>query len=655
MSILDISIVHHIALVLAVIWALVSVGWSHPLVFFCALIYLYAVNERYSDRLRRRLQYEERKSANQKRKKAVLQNLYLGRNPPIFTDIRVLRHSADDDHLVLEMGMNFLTGDDMNAVLSVQLTKRLGFGITANLHVTGMHVEGKILVGVKFLRQWPFLERVRVCFVEPPYFQMTVKPIFGHGLDVAELPGISGWLDKLLDVAFRQTLVEPNMLVVDVEKFVKVPTGGWFTVDEKRPVAQVKLELMEGADMKPSDPNGLADPYVKGQLGAYRFQTKIHKKTLAPKWLEEFLIPITSWDAQNLLSLQVRDKDPIFDDLLGDCCININELRGGQRHDKWISLKNIKMGRIHIAITVNEDENLQVGSTTEEESGSPSETTKSTSYTTEDMKTGDDKTVKMKDKFEPINIEGQDKTGIWVHHPGSEVCQTWEPRKGRSTSIPETQIHKEINRESSRSSLPESRRSSSSDDESTEVGKNTKHGKIKRGLGKLGNMFHKSSSPRKNQNSEAWSQELFTTPRPNLRSVGEKRVSVNMVLEQDLKGEIKENDNKNNPDCEESRVDESIKSEGKGHLRQKAKEMVKNAGKSALRKLSDKRMDKNTEEQLLEDDYGNDSLTRYNSVSKEESKENPLVVESSPISIQNLSPSSEDKLSNKSEVLSIDV
>lgn len=34
-------------------------------------------------------------------------------------------------------------------------------------------------------------------------------------------------------------------------------SGGWFTVDEKRPVAFVKLELMEAADMKPSDPNGI--------------------------------------------------------------------------------------------------------------------------------------------------------------------------------------------------------------------------------------------------------------------------------------------------------------------------------------------------------------------------------------------------------------
>lgn len=62
---------------------------------------------------------------------------------------------------------------------------------------------------------------------------------------------------------------------------------------------------------------GLADPYVKGHLGPYRFQTKIHKKTLNPKWMEEFKIPVTSWAALNLLSLQVRDKDPIFDDTLG--------------------------------------------------------------------------------------------------------------------------------------------------------------------------------------------------------------------------------------------------------------------------------------------------------------------------------------------------
>lgn len=40
--------------------------------------------------------------------------------------------------------MNFLTADDMSAILGVKLRKRLGFGMWAKLHLTGMHVEGKV-------------------------------------------------------------------------------------------------------------------------------------------------------------------------------------------------------------------------------------------------------------------------------------------------------------------------------------------------------------------------------------------------------------------------------------------------------------------------------------------------------------------------------
>ncbi|KAF2314463.1 hypothetical protein GH714_026734 [Hevea brasiliensis] len=260
-------------------------------------------------------------------KKAVVQHMYLGRNPPMFTEMRVLRQCSSDDHLALELGMNFCTADDMSAVLAVKLRKRLGFGMWAKLHMTAMHVEGKVLIGVKFLRHWPFLGRLRVCFAEPPYFQMTVKPIFTHGLDVTELPGIAGWLDKLLSVAFEQTLVQPNMLVVDVEKFASAEPESWFSVDEKQPIAYAKVEVVEASDMKPSDLNGLADPYVKGQLGPYKFRTKIQRKTLAPKWHEEFNIPICTWDLPNVLAIEVRDKDHFVDDSLGDCTVSINDLR----------------------------------------------------------------------------------------------------------------------------------------------------------------------------------------------------------------------------------------------------------------------------------------------------------------------------------------
>lgn len=65
--------------------------------------------------------------------------------------------------------------------------------------------------------------------------------------------------------------------------------------------------------------SGLADPYVKGRLGPYRFRSKSQKKTLAPQWQEEFKIPVCSWESpNNMLNVEVRDKDHFSqDDTLG--------------------------------------------------------------------------------------------------------------------------------------------------------------------------------------------------------------------------------------------------------------------------------------------------------------------------------------------------
>ncbi|KAH7864431.1 hypothetical protein Vadar_029530 [Vaccinium darrowii] len=75
----------------------------------------------------------------------MVQHLYMGRSPPMFTEMRVLHQPIGDDHLVMELGMNFRTADDMRAILAVKLTKRLGFGMWAKLSLLGMHVEGKQL------------------------------------------------------------------------------------------------------------------------------------------------------------------------------------------------------------------------------------------------------------------------------------------------------------------------------------------------------------------------------------------------------------------------------------------------------------------------------------------------------------------------------
>ncbi|CAM0145471.1 unnamed protein product [Urochloa decumbens] len=571
----ELPLIYHIGLVLAALWAAGALGIRHSFLFLLAFLYLYMVNARYAMRLRKRIQHEEMKSAYQRRllsdaesvrwlnhainkmwpicmekivsqllrpiipwfldkfkpwtvSKASVQELYMGRNPPMFISMRVLPETSDDDHLVLELGMNFLSAEDMSAVLAMQLHKSVGLGMTANMHLTSMHVEGKILVGVKFVRSWPFLGRVRLCFVEPPYFQMTVKPLINHGLDVTEFPGISGWLDKLMDTAFGQTLVEPNMIVINVEKFVSTPSeNNWFNIEERPPIAFVKLEILEGTDMKPSDINGLADPYVKGRLGPFKFQTQIQRKTLSPKWFEEFKIPITSWEASNELVMEVRDKDPMFDDSLGGCTIDVHELRGGQRHDKWISLNNVKKGRIHLAITVedvSEDKNDSCLDEPLKKADVELPVSTSVDSTLDAGELPEEKNVLM-DEVEDINIDGQEQPGgLYVHRPGTGVPKTWESRKGRARA-PDTQIYQEV-------------------DKSKEIPTPKSSGQG--GLFNLGSFFRKNSrkgsfkgvdpslptTPGSQSVTEV-DPKLTEAPRPNLKELGEKRTSIKIVVNEE--------------------------------------------------------------------------------------------------------------------------
>ncbi|GFY99264.1 calcium-dependent lipid-binding (CaLB domain) family protein [Actinidia rufa] len=482
------------------------------------------VHNRYVMRLRRKLQFEESRNSNQRRvlsdsetvrwlnhvvekiwpvcmeqivsqkillpiipwfldkykpwtvKKAVVQHLYMGRSPPLFTEMRVLRQSTGDDHLVL--------------------------------------------IGVKFIRHWPFLGRLRVCFVDPPYFQMTVKPVFNHGLDVTELPGIAGWLDKLLALAFEQTLVEPNMLVVDVEKFVSPQQENWFSIDEKESIGYALVEVIEAADMKPSDLNGLADPYVKGQLGSYRFRSKTHRKTLTPKWHEEFKVPICTWESPNVLAIEVCDKDHFVDDTLGDCSIIINNLRGGQRHDMWLPLQNIKMGRLHLAITIVEVNRKEPDQPCDGET--LNDGNKRISISNETNRRGSlssewsEKSQKVADKLEPIDVEGQQETGIWVHQPGSEVSQIWEPRKGRNRLL-DPQVHRGFNNDGN-----------SSTDESQEGNKGNQPNKVKRGLKKIGSLFRRNSQ--KEDKSSRIEVSLPSTL-PNLKAVHASDIGVQLIIE----------------------------------------------------------------------------------------------------------------------------
>jgi Ca2+-dependent lipid-binding protein len=99
---------------------------------------------------------------------------------------------------MMEAAMEFGASQDMSAVLAVQIRRRLGLGIWTSFHISNVHLEGKVKIGVKFVDGWPVIGRIRLCFTTAPFLQMTARPLFNAGVDVTEIPGIAQWLVHLL-------------------------------------------------------------------------------------------------------------------------------------------------------------------------------------------------------------------------------------------------------------------------------------------------------------------------------------------------------------------------------------------------------------------------------------------------------------------------
>jgi hypothetical protein len=283
-------------------------------------------------------------------------------------------------------------------------------------------------------------------------------------------------------------------------------------------------------------------------------------------------------------------------------------LRGGQRHDIWIALKSIKTGRIHIAVTVLEDENEKVPNDEDhEQCGTPKVGKASTPRSSFSSRTNDESASsaefrKMSDEYEPVDIEGLEKAGVWVHRPGSDVAATWEPRKGRAR-CQDSQILRENDAcsDSPRSSISESQTSNSSTEEPSN-GKSHRHlRKVKKGLGKLaGTMLHKSS---KHGNDDETSP--CVTPHSNIQPIGESRVSVTYVVDEDARNRTEQRPDDQQSSPERGEVD----SPTKRPLRKKAAHMVKHAGKTAgktahnLKSMfSRKGLDKSEEEECTNDE-----------------------------------------------------
>ena len=177
------------------------------------------------------------------------------------------------------------------------------------------------------------------------------------------------------------------------------------------------------------------------------------------------------------------------------------------------------------------------------------------------------------DNFEPIDVEGQNETGIWVHRPGSEVSKTWEPRKGRSRRL-DTKIPREPN-ECSGEITSFNSDSSSSDDNPEDKRRRVS---VRRGLRKLSSVFHRS--PRGEDQSGSLEETVKSPQYANVRASNAKEGGVKVILLDNISGTASDRVSKDGKSSNDSSDSESPGKEG-GKVKGMAKSFYRQAEKSA--------------------------------------------------------------------------
>lgn len=181
----------------------------------------------------------------------------------------------------------------------------------------------------------------------------------------------------------------------------------------------------------------------------------------------------------------------------------------------------------------------------------------------------------MADDFEPIDVKGQRVSGIWVQHPGTEVPQVWEPRKGKN------RVQKGSESVGSSRKSGSFRDDASFSDDSIEGSRLSARSRVKRGLSKIGLVLSRTlktdddTKPRsfkKMDNDNNWESQS-PSPLQNVRAVNANGVSVNLVMEENMQMGSPGQD----PKTEESGPESPNKRKAKGV----AKSILKHAGTSA--------------------------------------------------------------------------
>ncbi|XP_046849050.1 intersectin-1-like [Xenia sp. Carnegie-2017] len=119
-------------------------------------------------------------------------------------------------------------------------------------------------------------------------------------------------------------------------------------------IGKLIVYIIEGSDLKASDPNGLSDPYCEVSLGSQEHKTKVITNTLNPKWNSSMQFILRDLK-QDVLCISVFDQDMYSpNDFLGRTEIRVDSLmkEGNGPWQKRLLLHEVTTGELLVRLEI---------------------------------------------------------------------------------------------------------------------------------------------------------------------------------------------------------------------------------------------------------------------------------------------------------------
>ncbi|KAM7079823.1 LOW QUALITY PROTEIN: extended synaptotagmin-1 [Ciconia maguari] len=214
--------------------------------------------------------------------------------------------------------------------------------------VKGMQLHGMLRIILEpLLGDVPIVGALTMFFIRRPTLDINWTGM----TNLLDIPGLSSMSDTMIMDAIASYLVLPNRLLVPL-----VPN--LHEAAQLRcplPRGVVRVHLRGARDLRSKDRfmgglvKGKSDPYAVLRVGTQVVTSRVIDDNLNPTWDEVYEFIVHEVPGQEM-EVELFDKDPDQDDLLGRMKLDLGEVLKARVLEEWFPLQEGDRGRLHLRL-----------------------------------------------------------------------------------------------------------------------------------------------------------------------------------------------------------------------------------------------------------------------------------------------------------------